>query len=482
MNRPVALFIVLILSAGLHAQTGTLTGTLKDRETGKPVPFASVWLWPDGRNRLTAATDLDGKYKLEKIPDGKYSLTARAVGYDSSAISGISIKGPVSLKVDLEMMRIRASYQEIVPIPLYVPKPASSQPKQIIDLSRHWGKEENFPLSQIGKSISYVPLETNKECFLPQAASCGLRLTPDYILVITAKRPILVFSRQGKYLWKIGEIGNGPHETPEISNVVANQEKDWVAIRSSATDKVMLFSMKGLFLREFDLQPGTGNIYPGPDGEIVGLSMPVPGTSDSRRSLIFYSDKGMILNRMEVFENKEDPIEAYSWRFETSLFWKNGLPGIIEHPFTEAYLLDASGQWLSEWQIKDEKDEKITILSAGYVGDYLMISAANPGVHTFVASLHDGEVSRCSFSINLPGPNITGLYNDLDGGLPFRPASRIERGEVAAMYDAGHLIDYAKGDLPTYGGKAPEMRQRFRDLTAKLTHEDNPVVVLLTLR
>jgi hypothetical protein len=53
---------------------------------------------------------------------------------------------------------------------------------------------------------------------------------------------------------------------------------------------------------------------------------------------------------------------------------------------------------------------------------------------------------------------------------------------VAAIYDAGHLIDYAKGEMPTYGGRAPEMRQSFKDMAAKLTYEDNPVVVLLNLK
>jgi hypothetical protein len=357
-----------------------------------------------------------------------------------------------------------------------------AQPKRIFDLSKHWGKEENFPLSKIGKSITYVPLETSKECFLPQGAACRLVLTPDYFLVVTEKRPILVFSRQGKFLWKIGEIGNGPHETPEISNVVANQKAGWVAIKSYDTDKVFVFSIKGQFLRDFDLEPGMSKIYEGPNGEIVGFEIPVPGTQEARRSLVFYSDRGEKLNTVEVFENKGDHIEAYSWRYHTSLYWKDGMPRIIENPFTEGYLLNASGQWSSEWQIKEAQDQNITILGIDDFGDYLMIEAANPGMRRFIASILTGEVTGCSFSIDGTRPDITGLYNDIDGGLPFNPQSRVKASEVAAIYDAGHLIDYAKGEMPTYGGRAPEMRQSFKDMAAKLTYEDNPVVVLLNLK
>ena len=54
--------------------------------------------------------------------------------------------------------------------------------------------------------------------------------------------------------------------------------------------------------------------------------------------------------------------------------------------------------------------------------------------------------------------------------------------QVATIFDASHLIDYAKGELAIYGGKAPKMQQSFRDTAAKLTYEDNPVVVVVTLK
>jgi hypothetical protein len=76
--------------------------------------------------------------------------------------------------------------------------------------------------------------------------------------------------------------------------------------------------------------------------------------------------------------------------------------------------------------------------------------------------------------------DLSGLYNDLDGGLPFLPNS-IQDNEMAAMFDASHLIDYGKGEMSTYGGKAPKIHQSFKDMASKLTYEDNSVVVIVTL-
>jgi hypothetical protein len=362
-----------------------------------------------------------------------------------------------------------------------VPNPTIAQSKLIIDLSKHWGKEENFPLSKIAKTITYVPLETQKECFLPQGSACNILLTRDYFLVISETRPIFVFSRQGKYLWKIGTIGNGPHEIPEISNVLADQQADWVAIKSSMVNKVLIFSMKGKFLREFDLEPGISKIYKGPAGEIVGLKIPTLGSENTQRSLVFYSDQGVVLKKMEIIKNVRDVAGAHAARLLAKVYWIDGRPRITEYPFWEGYELNALGQWSREWEISQPQNPGTDILEVSDLGSYLFINGANPYVHFFIVSKSTGEVTRCSFSIDGTRPDLSGLYNDLDGGLPFLPGSTLDN-EMAAVFDASHLIDFAKGEMTTYGGAAPKVHQSFKDMASKLTYEDNSVVAIVTLK
>lgn len=76
MKRQVILTILLAVILPLSAQT--IKGTLTDNESGEAIPFANVVL--EG-TRYGAATDINGFYLINKIPEGSYTLRVRFVGY-----------------------------------------------------------------------------------------------------------------------------------------------------------------------------------------------------------------------------------------------------------------------------------------------------------------------------------------------------------------------------------------------------------------
>ena len=53
---------------------GTLKGMVFDMKTNEPLPFSIVALLQDGRPILKATTDFDGRYTLNPIPLGDYTL------------------------------------------------------------------------------------------------------------------------------------------------------------------------------------------------------------------------------------------------------------------------------------------------------------------------------------------------------------------------------------------------------------------------
>ncbi len=61
----------------IFAQTGSITGTVTN-EDGDPIPTANVLLVEVGRG---AATNLDGKYTIDDVPAGTYTLRVTFVGY-----------------------------------------------------------------------------------------------------------------------------------------------------------------------------------------------------------------------------------------------------------------------------------------------------------------------------------------------------------------------------------------------------------------
>lgn len=65
----------------LAALAGIVTGTVKDAETGEELVGATIMV----ENGQGAVTDVDGRYSIE-LPEGKHTLTARYMGYQSKTM------------------------------------------------------------------------------------------------------------------------------------------------------------------------------------------------------------------------------------------------------------------------------------------------------------------------------------------------------------------------------------------------------------
>jgi hypothetical protein len=170
---------------------------------------------------------------------------------------------------------------------------SSQTDRKPIDLSDHWLKEENFPLSQLGSSIVYIPLETRSDCYIPNAYQCSFRMTPFHFFVIPNGKPVMVFDRNGKFQGTIGSIGKGPREVISIHSYVIHDDgpNGWFAIYNPTGPTVMIFSMAGRLIREFHVDKNIRKIMGCPEGNIVGLSIDLYGFIRSGNQTSGYSQK-----------------------------------------------------------------------------------------------------------------------------------------------------------------------------------------------
>ena len=100
MLRSSFFLVALLLSLLVHAQKGTITGTVTALENGKsePQPFASVLI----KGTTTgASTDLDGKYFF-KVEPGTYTVVTTMVGY-AAVEKAVTIAADQTVKVDLQL-------------------------------------------------------------------------------------------------------------------------------------------------------------------------------------------------------------------------------------------------------------------------------------------------------------------------------------------------------------------------------------------
>jgi len=98
MKRYVALILFLSLSCQFsYAQKGVLQGTVSG--DGEPLEFANVGITELG---LGSSTDASGKYLIQDIPFGTYTLTVSYVGFETHSLS-VTISSTNPLTVDIAM-------------------------------------------------------------------------------------------------------------------------------------------------------------------------------------------------------------------------------------------------------------------------------------------------------------------------------------------------------------------------------------------
>lgn len=94
------LLLTVPISIVLSGSTGKISGIVKDKKTGEALVGANVRL--DGTS-LGAATDFDGKYFIINIPPNDYSVTVTMMGYGSTKITDVRVRGDLTTAVDVEL-------------------------------------------------------------------------------------------------------------------------------------------------------------------------------------------------------------------------------------------------------------------------------------------------------------------------------------------------------------------------------------------
>ncbi|MFZ5515979.1 MAG: TonB-dependent receptor [Candidatus Zhuqueibacterota bacterium] len=101
--RSVALFFLLILCVApmlMGGTTGKISGLVTDKQTGAPLPGASVFL--EG-TPMGASTDMNGYFYVINVPPGKYRVKAMMMGYKATVISEVQVIVDLTTKLDFEL-------------------------------------------------------------------------------------------------------------------------------------------------------------------------------------------------------------------------------------------------------------------------------------------------------------------------------------------------------------------------------------------
>jgi TonB-dependent receptor len=100
MSRNLILFIFLFLNTLIFSQSGRISGSIMDSKTGETLPGATAMIEGTGKG---AQADFDGKFSINNVADGKYTIVVSYISYTTKKITGVTVKGDVvQLNVQLD--------------------------------------------------------------------------------------------------------------------------------------------------------------------------------------------------------------------------------------------------------------------------------------------------------------------------------------------------------------------------------------------
>jgi outer membrane receptor protein involved in Fe transport len=107
MLRRLQLLFVLAMFPALAAvaqnNQGSLKGTIKDSESGEPLPFVNLVVEQGGTVKGGGTTDFDGKYFIKPITPGRYDVKVTYVGYKPKLMKDVLVKGGTITFLDIPM-------------------------------------------------------------------------------------------------------------------------------------------------------------------------------------------------------------------------------------------------------------------------------------------------------------------------------------------------------------------------------------------
>jgi len=111
MKKAVVLFFAIFIS--FLAQAQTIKGVIIDKQSEYPLIGASVII-ANSDPLLGATTDLDGVFRIENIPAGRYTLQIEYLGYEPVVIPNVVVNSAKETEVNVQMEESLIQINEVV--------------------------------------------------------------------------------------------------------------------------------------------------------------------------------------------------------------------------------------------------------------------------------------------------------------------------------------------------------------------------------
>ncbi|MEX2570734.1 MAG: SusC/RagA family TonB-linked outer membrane protein [Gemmatimonadota bacterium] len=106
-----AALLAVAIPVAAEAQTGQVTGTITDQNTGGPLGTVQVFLEGTSAGALSSSS---GAFSLTDVPPGTYSLVAQRIGYQQAREEGVTVTAGGTTNVNISMAQAVLALQGVV--------------------------------------------------------------------------------------------------------------------------------------------------------------------------------------------------------------------------------------------------------------------------------------------------------------------------------------------------------------------------------
>lgn len=351
------------------------------------------------------------------------------------------------------------------PVVINLAKAISESPKEIM-------------LNELASDIRYVPLETTDDCLMNNEF---------YIMQYTGEdiitSGIFHFDKNGKFLNKIGSKGQGPEEYLQGLFAFGDWKNKLLYVQNWTT--LTCYGFDGTFVRS----------VPTPQ-----LNMGAAGLFDENHILysndIYYADKANPIQlymvdsqngktvskwRGHLEENKKYGMiltsRDFMYNYDNSLFYKPALENVIFKILSLkkrqlVYKFDCSGKDIDVSADEVDPKKRFQFLSVYWAKETAQYLFVNYGMKN-ISRLGIYDKEKKTFT------NVT-IKDNLAGGYDIHPAWTSDDNHLLMIYYAGGLLQDKEKRYST--GLLPERKKELDELLKNIKEDDNPVVILVTLK
>lgn len=372
-----------------------------------------------------------------------------------------------------------------------------------IDIFEGLKTEKEFRLSEIVDDVEYVKLETTPDCLFSYAQFLvGMK----YILVVQSYNPtqVFLFSRNGRFIRKIGAEGKGPQEYTSISEVAADPGESFILVNDYQKNLLLKYNYDGIVTGSFNYKEMLGGnardiVFKSPDE--IYLRMDFPLQEKKNFYLIRKIDSEFRqLDSLYPVSTSQIAGNGFAWG-SGDFYLRDGSIQFRQFSFDTLYG-ESKGQMQPRFCFPVGADHlpgpyivnglhKKMMEYTNYgvladLSDYLVLTTSiaprKGGVMLFNKST--GDIFRLKKYAPCP-PDTTGrrlFMNDIDGII--HPMSfRAENGLCIEPLQLIDLKEQIERNCPeTTKIRFSDKRQELIDLTKAGKEEDNPILRIFHLK